>query len=211
MTGLHAQAFKLAASELGMASASWLFVRETAAENGPEGVVTLRDQLGRTWPVLDAVCAGWLNGQRVAHFHSRQLETRLQGIRKIVFVGHEAHWLDALLTQLPPGIPVGLVQEGESTSTQWTRVFANYRGRVEPLTLTNFQAWAGARSVLVGFVYGSPGQQFFVPPTWLRAAGSDVRLQFQALLGWRVLGLPLEIYPRWLVATDPHTFTDLFD
>jgi hypothetical protein len=36
-----------------------------------------------------------------------------------------------------------------------------------------------------------------------------VRLQFRSLLGWRILDLPLALYPRWLVAAERGTLTEL--
>lgn len=208
MKGLQDQAFRLAASELGMASAAWLFVRETAAEQGSEGVAALRDAMGRAWPVLDAVCAGWLAGARAPQPRVDAVRPLLEGAQRLVLVGHEALWLDALLPTLDPALRVGLVQEGDPL-TNWSRVLANHRGRVEPLALADFQTWAGPRSVLMSFVYGATASQVFVLPAWLRASGPDVRLQFRALLGWRILDVPLEIYPRWLVAADLQTLTDL--
>jgi len=208
MKGLQEQAFRLAASELGMASAAWLFVSETAAELGADGVAALRDELGRAWPVLDAVCAGWLGGARAPALDVTAVQPLLQGIRRLVLVGHEALWLDALLPTLAPEVRVGLVQEGDPL-TLWPRVLANHGGRVEPLALADFQTWAGPRSVLMSFVYGATASQVFVLPTWLRVTGPDVRLQFRALLGWRILDVPLAIYPRWLVAADEQTLTDL--
>ena len=208
MKGLQDQAFRLAASELGMASAAWLFVRETAAEQGDEGVAALRDQLGRAWPVLDAVCAGWLSGAQAPRPDVDAVLQLLQGIARLVLVGHEALWVDALLPALDPSVRVGLVQEGDPL-THWPRVLANHGHRVEPLGLADFQTWAGPRSVLMSFVYGATSNQVFVLPAWLRVTGPDVRLQFRSLLGWRILDVPLEIYPRWLVAADAQTLTDL--
>lgn len=208
MKGLQDQAFRLAASELGMASAAWLFVRETAAEQGAEGVAALRDAMGRAWPVLDAVCAGWLAGTQAPQPDVDAIRPLLDGAQRLVLVGHEALWLDALLPTLDPALRVGLVQEGDPL-TNWPRVLANHRGRVEPLSLADFQVWAGPRSVLMSFVYGAAASQVFVLPAWLRVTGPDVRLQFRSLLGWRILDVPLEIYPRWLVAADVQTLTDL--
>jgi hypothetical protein len=62
---------------------------------------------------------------------------------------------------------------------------------------------------LLTFVYGATESQVFVLPAWLRTTGPDVRMQFRSLLGWRILDVPLEIYPRWLVAADVSTLTDL--
>lgn len=202
------QAFRLAASELGMASAAWLFVRETADVEGDAGVAILRDQLGRSWPVLDAACAGWLAGAREHRIDVQAVLPPLAGITRLVLVGYEADWVDVLIAALPPDVQVGLILLGDPLA-QWSRVLANHGRRVQALALADFQAWAGPRSVLMTFVYGVSGDQVFVLPTWLRTAGPDVRLQFRSLLGWRVLDLPLAVYPRWLVAAERQTLTDL--
>lgn len=202
------QAFRLAAGELGMASAAWLFVEEAAAVGGDDAVRGLRDTLGRNWPVLDAVCAGWLDGVRPAAPEVGELLALLRGAARLVVVGLEARWLDALVAALPPETRVALVQTS-ALDTDWARVVANYGGRVTLLRLADFQAWAGPRSVLLTFAYGRSGSQVFVLPSWLRVAGADVRLQFRTLVGWRVLQVPMAVYPRWLVATDADTFTAL--
>lgn len=206
--GLQQQAFRLAASELGMASAAWLFVRETAAAAQGAGVAELRDSLGRAWPVLDAVCAGWLAGDLEPRIDAAALLPTLEGTTRLVLVGYESAWVDALLARLPAGVRVGLVCHGDPLA-DWSRVLANHGRRVEALRLADFQAWAGPRAVLLTFVYGASAGQVFVTPTWLRASGPDVRLQFRHLLGWRILSVPLEIYPRWLVAADRQTLTEL--
>ena len=213
MSSLQQQAFRLAASELGMASAAWLFVQETAAlaatpAEGAAAVAALRDEMGRAWPVLDTVCAGWLGGGAALQVDVEAIATVLQGAERLVLVGYESAWVDALLAVLPEQVRVGLVLAGDPM-TRWERVLANHGGRVEALSLEDFQAWAGSRSVLLTFVYGVSGYQFFALPTWLRVAGPDVRLQFRSLLGWRILDVAMEVYPRWLVAADTHSLTDM--
>ena len=212
MSALQQQAFRLAASELGMASAAWLFVQETAAmgtvQEGTVAVAALRDTMGRAWPVLDAVCAGWLAGVRAPRGEVNAVLPQVSGAPRLVLVGYESAWVDALLAVLPAQVRVGLVLAGDPLA-DWERVLANHSGRVEGLSLENFQAWAGPRSVLLTFVYGAAASQIFVLPTWLRTAGPDVRLQFRSLLGWRILDVPMEIYPRWLVAADAQTLTDM--
>lgn len=213
MSSLQQQAFRLAASELGMASAAWLFVQETAAsgatpEDGAAAVAALRDEMGRAWPVLDTVCAGWLGGVRELQVQVDAIATVMQGAERLVLVGYESAWVDALLAMLPQKTRVGLVLAGDPL-TRWERVLANHGGRIEPLSLENFQTWAGPRSVLLTFVYGVSGQQIFALPTWLRVAGPDVRLQFRSLLGWHILDVAMEVYPRWLVAAEAQTLTEL--
>ena len=208
MSALLQQAFRTAASELGMASAAWLFVREAAAVNGDDGVTALRDDMGRLWPVLDAVGAAWLSGARMPMAQADDVLPALAGVSRLVVIGMESLWLDALLAALPAATPVGLVQHGDPM-THWTRVADNYHGRMTLLQLADFQTWAGPRSVLMTFVYGQSHQQVYVLPSWLRVCGPDVRLQFRALLGWRILDVPLDIYPRWLVAAQADTLTDV--
>jgi len=207
MSALLEQAFRLAAGELGMASAAWLFVRESAASGGATAVAQLRDALGRNWPVLDAVCAGWQGGCQAPAIDPQPLLPTLQGVRQLLLVGYEADWVDALLAALPdPGLRIGLVTAGDPLA-DWSRMLDNHAGRIEAVDPAAFQTWAGPRSVLLSFVYGRSAQQLFVLPAWLRIAGSDVRLQFRELLGWHILAVPLLLYPRWLVATEAETFT----
>lgn len=208
MNPLQQQAFRLAASELGMATASWLFVQQTAADGQAPAVSALRDAMGREWPVLDAVCAGWLAGAQSPQVDVDAVLPTLAGANRLVLVGYEAAWIDALLAVLPAAVQVGLVQVGDPLA-HWARMLANHGQRVQPLSLADFQSWAGPRSVMLTFVYGTSTQQVFVLPAWLRAAGPDVRLQFRSLLGWHILDVPLEVYPRWLVAAELQTLTDL--
>jgi hypothetical protein len=203
------QAFSLAAAELGMASAAWLFTAEVHEGEGPEGVERLRDALGRRWPVLDAIAAAWLAGTRVPVVDAGPICKRLEGTARVVVVGLEVRWLDALVRALPAEVRIGLVRHSEF-SPDWDRVVANLGGRVELLELSDFQAWAGQRSVLLSFVYrGGDASGLFALSAWVRVAGPDVRTQFRELLGWDVLGVPLSVYPRWLVAVSPADFTHL--
>ncbi len=208
MSAMQQQAFRLAAAELGMASAAWLFVQETAAMGQTDEVALLRDEMGRAWPVLDAVCANWLAGTPQPQIDVEAVRAQLQGASRLVLVGYESTWLDALLPSLPPALRVAVLTVGDPLAN-WDRMLANHGTRVEPLRLEDFQSWAGPRSVLLTFVYGAAGRQIFVVPSWLRVSGLDVRLQFRSLLGWRILDIPMEIYPRWLVAADADTLTDL--
>lgn len=201
------QAFRLAAGELGMASAAWLFVREAALDGAP-AVQALSDRLGREWPVLDAVCAAWLGGLSAPRVEPQDVLPALEGVTRVVLVGLETLWLDALLQQLPATVQVALLRVS-TLQPDWARVQSNHVKRLQLLRLADFQAWAGPRSVLMSFVYGPTAAGVFVVPTWLRVAGPDVRLQFRGLLGWRVLSLPLTVYPRWLVAAEPEHFTEL--
>lgn len=208
VAGLRPQAFRLAASELGMASAAWLFAQQTAELAGKAGVAQLRDALGRAWPVLDAVCAGWLSGQRPSVVDTSPLAAVLEGSARLVLVGYEARWVDALLDSLPAAVRVGLLCHGDPLA-DWDRILANHGGRVQALSLADFQGWAGPRSCLLTFIYGATDERVFTVSAWLRASGPDVRLQFRHLVGWRILDMPMEIYPRWLVATDRDTLTEL--
>ena len=203
------QAFTLAAAELGMASAAWLFIEQSFEAEDEEGVRQLRDSLGRRWPVLDAICAAWLTGVRAPVIDAAPLLERLQNITRLVVVGVEARWLDALLRVLPRDVRVGLLRHSEF-DLDWTRVLGNLGGRVELLELSDFQAWAGRRSAMLSFVYGAGGQGgLFALSAWVRVSGPDVRTQFRELLGWDVLGVPLSIYPRWLIAVASQDFTHL--
>lgn len=201
------QAFLLAASELGLCSASWLFVREIFGEVGDAGVNALSDELGREFPVLEAVCGAWLAGERQPTIAPDKVLARLTGATRVLFVGHESLWLDMLVEALP-GAKLGLLTHS-IFEPDWGRLLGNYQERVEPVAMGQFQTWAGPRSALVTFAYGLGHETVFVLPSWARVTGADVKAQFRTLLGWNVLPEPPSVYPRWLVEAPQTLFSDV--
>lgn len=199
------RAFAVAASELGHASAAWLFTREVGAEAGPAGVEELRDGLGRAFPVLDAVARRWLGGTRDPAIDPGPVVAVCRGAARVLIVGVEAAPLDLLVPALGEA-RIGLVQHGDG-EVDWRRVLGNWSGRVEGTDLADFRRWSGARSVLLTFSYGGTDEALHVPPAWLRVHGPDVRTSFRALVAWDVLGTPMFVYPRWLVATPRDDFS----
>jgi len=201
------QAFLVAAGELGLCSAAWLFVREVAEELGEPGVEGLRDELGRAFPVLEAVAGAWLGGARAPDTSPEGVLGVCGGAERVVFVGLESAFLDVLVPRLE-GVELALVQHSPFT-VDWKRVLANYGGRVEAVDLDSFQGWSGPRSALVTFAYGTQGFSTHVQPAWLRVTGEDVRTQFRSLVAWDVLRTPMYVYPRWLVEVPGTSFTHL--
>lgn len=199
------RAFAVAASELGHATAAWLFTREVAGELGPSGVEELREGLGRAFPVLDAVARHWLEGARAASIDPEEVVEVCRGAARVLIVGVETAPLDLLVAALR-GTRIGLVQHG-GQDVDWSRVLGNWSGAVEGTDLSDFQRWAGARSVLLTFSYGGTSEAVNVSPTWLRVHGPDVRSSFRALVAWDVLGGPMFVYPRWLAATPRDDFS----
>lgn len=191
-------AFELASAELGFAAAAWLFVEQVAAAGGREGVAQLRGELGTSFSVLDFVAARWLEGARAGDVSTASVLRALSGVRRVVVVGLEARHLDALVRDLDPSVRLGLLTY-RLQRVEWDRVLGNYEGRVEPVDLASFQAWAGTRSAILTFVYGSHGALMNVLSAFLRVIGPDVRTQFRDIVGWDVLGAPPEVYPRYLV------------
>ena len=201
-------AFRTAAAELGMCSASRLFARE-AGRSGPDALAEMRDRLGRPYPVLDAVASAALDGKPTREPDPEPVVQALSGLRRLLVAGFEADFLDALLPALPgPRVRVGLVRtaflEGD-----WERIADNYGGRLELVEMAGFASWAGPRSGLMTFVYGVEGTVTHVAPAWLRVAGDDVRPIFRELVGWDVLGRPMSLYPRWLTEVPAGSFTRL--
>lgn len=201
------QSFSVAAGELGMCCAAWLFVGEVATRGGEQQVRTLRDELGRSYPVLDAVAERWLSGARSSEIDARALDAPLQGITGVVVVGLEAFFLDALVARRP-STRFALLTHGPFDA-DWERVLSNYGGRVEAVDLDRFQRWGGPTSALLTFAYGIHGSATHVLPTWLRVIGEDVRAQFRNLIAWDVLRAPMFVYPRWLVKLETAGFTEL--
>lgn len=201
-----ARAFLTAAAELGMASAARLFVREFARSGGPELVAAARDVFGREFPVFHVVATRWLAEPTDAPPRLAALLAAVENLSRLLVVGIEATLLDALLPQLR-GVEVGLVRDGHALGGDFARVLANYDGFAVGVELADLQRWSGRRSGLMTFVYGSDGHVVHVPATWLRVSGPDVRTQFAAVLGWNILGEPMEVYPRWLAETSAADFS----
>ena len=201
-------AFRAAAGELGMASAAWLFVREVAAEAGPEGIDALRDALGRSFAVLDGIAAAWLVGAlQEPEVNPAAVVRALGSVERVLVVGIEADFLDTLVPALE-GRRVALLKSS-SFDVDWDRLAANYLGRIELVELDDFQKWAGAKSALLTFAYGTVEESTHVLPLWLRVCGEDVRTQFHSLVAWDVMQAPMFLYPRWLVPAHASAFTEL--
>lgn len=197
------EAFGVAASELGFCSAARLFVREVAASGGEALVRVLRDELGRTYPVLDAVCAAYLDGEGESDLAVAAVQQALQGSRVVIVVGFEADALDALVPRLVRQEIYLLSLSPDEDPTQ-ERILANYGERVSRIDLLSFQRLAGSQTAVLCLLYGVAEQTVHVPPAWLRFFGDDVRAQFRTFIGWDVLRRPMYVYPRWLYEV-PHS------
>lgn len=200
------QAFRLAAGELGMCDAAWRFADEVEAEGGPGLLEAVRDVLGTSFPVLDAVFLRRLESQRPT-VETRAVLAACEGLKRLVVVGLEARWLDALIGALPE-VELAVLPSAALVADA-ARVAANLPSRVELIGLDRFQRLAGPRSGLLTFVYGVASSSAFVLPEWVRCQGADVRAQFRSFIGWNLLGSPPEVYPRWLVETSSDVFTHL--
>ncbi len=203
-----AQAFHMTAAELGMCSAAWLFVRELAAAGGDDLVRAAGDRLGREFPVFDCIAGAFLGGEREPLVDPEPALAALAGITRVLVVGLETEFLDALMPRLER-VEVGLVTESGGAPPDWRRVLANYGGHIQPAGLSEIHAWAGRRCALLTFVYGCDGHTAHVAAPWLRVSGPDVRAQFRSLVGWDILGRPMSTYPRWLVPTSRDDFSHL--
>lgn len=200
------QGFGLAAAELGLCTASWLFVRELAGAGGEPLVQRLRDSLGRTFPVLDAVAAQWLDGVKTPVIDSASIVAACVGCKTVLTVGFEADFFDALLQQLTE-VQFRLLRYSPFGSVDWERILANYDERVGLADLNDFQLWAGTRTVVLTFLYGAGAHSVNASPAWLRMVGEDVRAQFHSFIGWDVLRRPMYVYPRWLVEVPRSDFS----
>jgi hypothetical protein len=202
-----AQAFPVAAGELGMCSAAWLFVNEAASEGGAALVEAVRDWLGRDFPVLDAVAAQWLAGERHPKVDPGPVVALLGGATRLVVVGLEAAFLDTLVPRL--GATRAAILRTDELGADWDRVLANYDGKLEATDLSSFQTLGGNRSVLLTFAYGVREPITHVSAMWLRVTGADVRTQFRTLIAWDVLRAEMYVYPRWLVETRTSDFSQI--
>lgn len=201
--------FLVAAQELGMWTASALFLRELARHGGAEAIEALRDRLAREFPVFDALAERAARGE-VPALDPAGPARALRGALKVLVVGFDADPLDAVVDGLPPEARVGLVASVGELCGDLPRVLANYGGRVELVTLDAVPAWVGRRSALLTFVYGLDDHgAAYTSLAWLRAHGPDTRTQFRSLVGWNLLGRAPTIHPRWVVAAPSEDFSDL--
>ncbi len=200
--------FLLAAGELGFFSAARIFVRETAAAYGADGVRALREQHGRDYSVLDAVAARYLDTGTLPGVDATRAAAALSDASRVLVVGFEADALD-LLVPLLPAVPAGLLMQRSLGPVDWDRVLANFDDRLKAVPFDDLQKWAGSRAALLTFVYGTSGSLAHVSSEWLRVMGPDVRPQFRSLLGWDLLPGGPEVYPRWLADADIDTFSIL--
>jgi hypothetical protein len=200
------QAFYAVAGELGMTSAAWLFVGAVARSTGDAGVEALAESVGGSFTVLEAVARAWLDGARTPKVDPTLVLRALGNSSRLVVIGVEASFLDALVPRVDAGVKLAMIAHSPFP-VDWNRVLDNYAGRIERLDLDTFQNWAGGKSALLTFAYGRDDTRTAVLPLWLRACGADVRSQFRALIGWNVLGTPLEHYPRWAVEIEADSFT----
>lgn len=205
--GALEQAFRTAAGELGLADAAWRFVAELDAVGGEALITEVRNELGTTFPVLDAVCGRHLEHVAPIVDVSAIVE-RCQGLKRLVLVGLEARWADALLSALPTSTEIALMPSA-SFPGDAERMLANLPSGVSLVGLDRFQRFAGPRSGLLTFVYGRTDASAFVVPEWVRCQGPDVRSQFRSFLGWNVLGRPPDVYPRWLIEVPVELFTSV--
>lgn len=208
LPGHIGQAFLMAAGELGMASAARLFVRELAALGGDELVADACDSYGREYPVLDFVAHRWLQGDRTLRLELDQVSRALEGIKRLLVVGLETDELDGLVQALPH-VDIGLIAEPFGVAPDMRRVLANFQGVVKSVELADFRRWAGKRSAILTFLYGTDGHIAHVAATWLRVSGPDIRAQFRSLIAWDVLGEPMRLYPRWLIETSCDDFSTI--
>ena len=200
------QAFGAVAGELGQSTSAWIFVRAVARCAGDRGVEQLADTAGARFVVLEAVARGWLAGVREPIVDARPALDAIGSATRLVVVGVEAAYLDALVARIDPAVKIAMMTHSPFP-VDWDRVLDNYGGRVERVDLDTFQHWAGGKSALLTFAYGRQDALTVVGPLWLRACGADVRAQFRALVAWNVLESPLFLYPRWLVEVEVDTFT----
>jgi hypothetical protein len=200
-------AFSVAMGELGFCSTAWLFVREVALYGGQDLVRSLRDELGRTYAVIDAVAADWLAGHRAPVIAIDPFISASQGLKKLLVVGVEADFLDAIVPLLP-NTEIGLLRHS-LIDLDWDRVAANYQQHVQLVDMTSIAEWAGNRSGLLTFLYGHNAHVAHVRSAWLRIFGQDIQTQFRSIIGWNVLRTPLFMYPRWFVETSVQDFSEV--
>lgn len=201
-------AFRLSAAELGMCSAARLFAAELHAAGGAPLLEEARDRIGPDYPIFDIVASETLEGRPPARINPASVVTALGSAKLVLVIGIEAYFLDALVAALPAA-RIGLVLGEGGLEGERRRILANFGGRVEDVPLSDVLRWAGRRSAMLTFIYGTVSTNAYVAPVWLRVAGPDVRPQFRTLVGWDVLNRAPALYPRWVVEAPLEPFSCL--
>lgn len=199
-------AFRLAVAELGMCSAARLFAAELFAAGGAPLLAEARDQVGPDYPIFDVVASETLEGRPPRPVDAAAVVRALGSAQRVLVIGIEAYFLDALVPALSSA-KIGLVLGEGGLEGERRRMLANFGDRVEDVALGEVLRWAGRKSALLTFVYGTASTSAYVAPVWLRVAGPDVRPQFRTIVGWDVLGRPPTLYPRWLVEAPLEPFS----
>lgn len=202
-----AQAFAVAAGELGMVSAARLFIRTCAGAGGAEAVGCLLDQAGPSFPVLDAAARAWLAASTLPALDPAPVAALLARCSTIVVAGFESEALDRLCPALADQSI--LVLTHGALPGDWERMLANYRGRLGAVDLDGLLDHAGAGSALLCFATGGQDGSLFVPESWLRVQGPDTRTLFSRLVAWNLLPCSFQRYPRWQAEVLATQFTDL--
>ena len=122
------QAFGAVAGELGQSTSAWLFVRAVARCAGDRGVEQLADTAGAQFVVLEAVARGWLAGVREQSIDARPAFDAIGSATRLVVVGVEAAYLDALVARIDPTVKIALMTHSPFP-VDWDRVLDNYGGR----------------------------------------------------------------------------------
>lgn len=204
-------AFRVCAGELGLWSASRLFVNAAWEAGGAEAVRALDDDLGDAYPVVDDAVRRVL--QREAPLPVPTVEAvveRCRDLRRLVVVGVEADLLGPIVDRLPASVEVTALFD-QTFPVEPARVAASWAPRVQLTDVGAFQQSAGGRSGLLTWVYGADRFRAVVAPIWLRVHSADVRLLFRRLVGVDLLGGRMASYPRWLGETETADFTDLVE
>jgi hypothetical protein len=202
-------AFRVCVGELGMWSATRLFIESGRRAQGDAGVARVREALAPEFPVVEELTregAGAAPYRRACAVDA--LVERLTGHERILLVGMEAELVCALLARLRRDVSIHLLLDSTFPRDE-QRLRASWSSSLAFVGLDDFQSVAGARTALVTPVYGADDYRAVVLPLWMRVHGVDVRFQFRTLVGVNLLGARMQVYPRWLVETDTGDFTDL--
>ncbi|MBL8677528.1 MAG: hypothetical protein JNK05_00065 [Myxococcales bacterium] len=202
--------FFAAAQELGMWTASRLYLREMTREGGAPAIEAARELLGQRFPIFDAAASEWLESDGASSIDIPAALRALEGVARLLVVGVDVDPLDALVDGVDPATRIGLVAGVGELSGDLSRVLANYQGRVALVGLADVPRWIGRKSALATVVYGVDSNDMaYTSLAWLRVLGPDTRTQFRTLLGINVLERSPSIHPRWVVATPADDFSAL--
>lgn len=199
-----------ASAELGLFSSALLLL-ETCLEIGKDTVIEVQQEVGRDFPVFDAICRQGMTPsdirRRVAAI-AADVGDCLEDVKTLVVTSVEIELLDQLAMQYPDLAIRVVVHDGRADRA---RIESNFAARVTTIDMSRFQDYAHPveSALLVPGYDVTRGRIISTFPTASRILGEDTQYLFSEIIAVDLLGNGLHFFPRGLVELALDHFTQI--